>query len=177
MKYALYATLLLTLSGCGNISNIQAYSTPYAEPTAGDTARVRVITNGMVRGVPGRDCIDWRVPGSGGMAVAQSGFANRNGQNLGMSASDMMVEGENLVRTELKVPGNKPFAVNFQSKSSYGASCQQSFQFNPAAGQDYELIVLDSGSCLVSLQRLNPTGRAVRENVEKAKLCNAMDAF
>ncbi|VVO02063.1 hypothetical protein [Pseudomonas fluorescens] len=182
MRTLLVAGIALALSGCGNISNIRAYSTPYVEPTAGDTARLRVITNGMARGVPGRDCIDWRVPGSGVMAVAESGFADQNnGRSLGIPASNRHIEAQQLARTELKVPGDQPFTVNFQSEGSvssgYSYSCQQTFRFTPKIGQDYELILLESGQCLVSLQRLDPGGKSTAVALEKAPLCNAMDAF
>lgn len=178
MRAFLIAGLALAVSGCGNISNIRAYNTAYVEPTAGDTARLRVITNGMARGVPGRDCIDWRVPGAGVMAVSESGFAGQNnGRSLGMPESNRRVEAQALARSELKVPADKPFAMNFQSEGSNSYSCRQSFYFTPKAGEDYELILLDAGQCLIALQRLNPTGKPQNVPVEKAKLCNAMDMF
>ncbi|MGB3127021.1 MAG: hypothetical protein WBB95_24685 [Pseudomonas sp.] len=173
-KGAVCATLLLSVSGCGNISNIKSFSTPYTEPASGEVARVRVISDGMVRGVPGRDCVDWRVPGAGVMAVVQSGFASRNGQSLGMPASDLMVDGVELARTELKVPGNQPFAVSYQNRS---ASCRATFSFTPKAGQDYELILIDSGPCVASVQQLSPGAKATQQAVQKASLCNAMDAI
>ena len=182
MRAFLIAALAVAVSACGNIANMRAYSTAYVEPVAGDTARLRVITNGMVRGVPGRDCIDWRVPGGGVMAVAQSGFADQNnGRSLGMPESGRVVEGPGLARTELKVPAGKPLAMNFQStgyvSGGYSYSCQQTFRFTPQAGQDYELILLDSGMCAIGLQRLIPAGKAENQPVEKAGLCSALDAF
>lgn len=182
MRALLIAGLAVAVSGCGNIANIRAYNTPYAEPAAGDTARLRVITNGMARGVPGRDCIDWRVPGAGVMAVAESGFAGQNnGRSLGMPESNRRVEAQGSARSELKVPANKPFAMNFQSEGYVSGgnaySCRQSFHFTPKAGEDYELILLDGGQCLIALQRLNPTGKPQNVPVEKAKLCNARDMF
>ncbi|MEO8489992.1 hypothetical protein [Pseudomonas sp.] len=181
MKPLLVAGIALTLSGCGNISNIRAYSTPYVEPTSGDTARLRIITNGMARGVPGRDCIDWRVPGSGVMAVLEKGFADQNnGRSLDMPPSERQVGGKS-VRTELKIPANQPFAMNFQSEGSvssgYSYSCQQTFRFTPKAGQDYELMLLEGGNCLLSLERLNTEVGRMPERLEKAGLCNAMDAL
>lgn len=173
-KSSVGVALLLSISGCGNISNIQSFSTPYNEPASGETARLRVVTDGMARGVPGRDCVDWRVPGAGVMAVVQSGFANRNGQSLGMPASDLMVAGVALARTELKVPGNQPFAVSYQNKA---ASCRSTFSFTPKSGQDYELILIDSDSCVTSLQQLNPGAKSTWQTTQKASLCNAMDAF
>lgn len=182
MRAFLIAGLAVAVSACGNIANMRAYSTAYVEPVAGDTARLRVITNGMARGVPGRDCIDWRVPGAGVMAVAQSGFADQNnGRSLGMPESGRVVEGPGLARTELKVPAGKPFAMNFQStgyvSGGYSYSCQQTFRFTPQASQDYELILLDSGMCAIGLQRLIPAGKAENQPVEKAGLCSALDAF
>lgn len=182
MRAFLIAGLAVAVSACGNIANMRAYSTAYVEPASGDIARLRVITNGMARGVPGRDCIDWRVPGAGVMAVAQSGFADQNnGRSLGMPQSGRIVEGQGLARTELKVPAGKPFAMNFQStgyvSGGYSYSCQQTFRFTPQAGQDYKLILLDSGMCAIGLQRLIPAGKAENQPVEKAGLCSALDAF
>lgn len=182
MKAFLIASLALAVSACGNIANMRAYSKAYVEPVSGDTARLRVITNGMARGVPGRDCIDWRVPGAGIMAVAQSGFADQNnGRSLSMPPSGREVGGQGLARSELKVPAGKPFAMNFQStgyiSGGYSYSCQQTFRFTPEAGQDYELTLLDRGMCVIGLQRLNPEGKAESEPVEKTGLCNALDAF
>ncbi|MEX5593591.1 hypothetical protein [Pseudomonas orientalis] len=182
MRTILIAGLALAMSGCGNIANIRAYSTAYVEPASGDTARLRIITNGMARGVPGRDCIDWRVPGAGVMAVSESGFADQNnGRSLGMPESNRRVQGQALARTELKVPAGKPFAMNFQSEGyasgGYSYSCRQSFRFTPKVGEDYELILLESGQCLVALQRLNATGKPENETVEKAGLCRVLDVF
>lgn len=182
MRALLIAGLAFAVIACGNIANMRAYSTAYVEPSSGDTARLRIITNGMARGVPGSDCIDWRLPGAGVMAVAQSGFADQNnGRSLGIPPSGRQIDGQGLARSELKMPAGKPFAMNFQStgyvSGGYSYSCQQSFRFTPKAGQDYELILLDSGGCVVALQRLNPAGKAENEPVEKTGLCSALDAF
>ncbi len=114
--------------------------------------------------------------------MSESGFAGQNnGRSLGMPESNRRVEAQGSARSELKVPANTPFAMNFQSEgyvsggNSY--SCRQSFHFTPKAGQDYELILLDGGQGLIALQRLNPTGKPENVPVEKAKLCNAMDMF
>ncbi|MDE1168966.1 MAG: hypothetical protein PW845_27180 [Pseudomonas sp.] len=182
MKYLTCAcAAALLLAGCGNLANVRAYSTPYGEPQSGDTARLRVITNGMLRAVPGRDCIDWRSPGAGVMAVTQSGFANRNNQVLGMPPGTIEVhaQGDSVARTELKIPAGKPTAFNFQSEGSvsggYRYSCQQSFRFTPEAGKDYQLIVLEGGQCQLNLQTLG--GGESQVALQKASLCNAADAF
>ena len=115
MRLVALASIAMVLSGCGNIQNVLAYSKAYMEPNSGDTARLRVITNGMVRGVPGRDCIDWRVQGAGVMAVKQSGFADQNnGRSLGMPTGSERADGMAHVRSELKVQANQPLTINFQ---------------------------------------------------------------
>jgi hypothetical protein len=184
MKYLVFACVAtVSLSGCGNLANVRSYSTAYAEPASGETARLRVITNGMVRAVPARDCIDWRSPGAGVMVVAQSGFAHRNGQNLGMPVSrgDAQLQSSNLVRSELKIPANTPVSFNFQSQGSvssgYSYSCQESFRFTPQAGKDYQLILLESGQCQISLQRLDSTDGQSNVAYEEAGLCKASDSL
>ena len=64
--------LLVLLTGCGQVANIRSLSPGYVAPTSGATAPVRLITDGMVRAVPGRDCLDWDVPGGGGVASARA---------------------------------------------------------------------------------------------------------
>lgn len=181
MRTVLVAAIVSMFGGCGNLANVRSYSTPYAEPVSGETARMRVITNGMARGVPARGCVDWNSPGAGVMAVSQPGFASRNGQSLGMPVSQTRVQAADLVRTELNVPANQPFTVNFQSQGSvsngYSYSCQQSFRFTPKTGKDYELIMLESGQCLMSLQRLDSTGSPSTVTLEPTRLCNASDAL
>ncbi|WP_236198750.1 hypothetical protein [Pseudomonas pseudonitroreducens] len=170
------------LSGCGNFANVRSYSTPYSTPASSETARLRVITNGMARGVPASACIDWRREGAGVIAVAQSGFANRNGQSLGMPPSrqaEQLRQG-GFVSSEVNVPANQPFAVNFQSQgmvsSGYSYSCQQSMTFTPEAGQDYELLLMESGQCLARLVRLGD-GRNLSGSLQDTGLCKASDAL
>lgn len=172
----------LLLYGCGNLANVRSFSTPYSMPPSGETARLRVITNGMVRGVPASSCIDWRVDGAGVIAVLQSGFANLNHQSLGMPLSRQFerLPQQGLVSSEVLIPANKPFAFNFQSQGmvsgGYSYSCQQSMTFTPEAEQDYELLVVESAQCLTRLQRLGD-GQSLTGSLQDAKLCKASDAF
>ena len=76
--------LLVLLTGCGQVANIRSLSTGYVAPTSGETARVRLITDGLVRAVPGRDCLDWNVPGAGVMASTKAGFPDHNAENRGI---------------------------------------------------------------------------------------------
>lgn len=172
----------LLLAGCGNIANVRSYSTPYSTPPSTETARLRVMTNGMARGVPASTCIDWRREGAGVIAVQQSGFANRNGQSLGMPLTRQAEQSRlgGFASSEVLVPANKPFAFNFRSygmvSSGYSYSCQKSMTFTPEKGQDYELLLIESGQCLVRLQRLGD-GRNLTGSLQDTGLCNASDAF
>lgn len=181
MRALLILGLAVAASGCGNVSNIRAFSTDYVEPSAGDTARLRVVTNGMVRGIPASDCIDWRVPGAGVMAVAKPGFADRNnGRSLGMPTGSWRLD-EPVASAELKVPAGKPFTLNFLSEG-YGSagrtrSCRQSYHFVPKAGQDYEVIFYEAGGCVVVLQQLHTEGRVEAEPMQRAGLCRMSDVL
>lgn len=39
---------------------------------------------GQVANVPGRDCLDWNMPGAGVMVSAKPGFPDHNGKNPGI---------------------------------------------------------------------------------------------
>lgn len=66
---ALSISVLALLSGCGALTDVRSFSTPYSTPDGGETARLRVISDGMVRGVPKSDCVDFRLPGAGVMVA------------------------------------------------------------------------------------------------------------
>ena len=63
--FTVIPAVLLALSGCGQVANVRSLSTGYIPPQSGETARIRLLTDGLVRAVPGRDCLDWNVPGAG----------------------------------------------------------------------------------------------------------------
>ena len=58
----LYSTALVlaaaALGGCGQVANVRSLSTGYAPPQGGETAHIRLVTDGLVRAVPGHDCLD-----------------------------------------------------------------------------------------------------------------------
>ena len=171
----------LLLAGCGTVANFGSLTTQYSMPSASETARLRVVTNGIVRGVPASSCIDWGLEGAGVIAVVHSGFTSLRNQSLGMPASRRfaMISPEDIVRSEVLVPANKPFAFNFQSQdmtSTARSSCQRSMTFTPEAGQDYELLMIDSSICLARLERLGD-GLSVTSSLRDTGLCNAFDAF
>ncbi len=81
---AAIAVIVFTLAARGNIQTVRSFSTQYQQPTEGERARIRVISDGMIRAVPNSTCIDWRLPGAGVMIAAKKGFAQSNDQKLDM---------------------------------------------------------------------------------------------
>lgn len=179
MKKTFALCLLATaLTGCGNIAAVKSFNTPYASPTSGDTARLRVVANGMVRAVPGKDCVDWYSPGAGVIAVPQNGFADRNGEMLGMPAG-VAVNGGDAV-SEVLVPAGKPFTLHFLDggrSASYGSvqNCLGMFSFVPDKGADYELVVHGYDACGGALTRLDKPEVTVPQR--KAEYCSAIANF
>ncbi|WP_248798294.1 hypothetical protein [Pseudomonas sp. MWU13-2105] len=173
------AMLLILLSGCGQLSNVRSFSTAYTSPQAGETARLRVVSDGMVRAVPGRDCLDWNSPGAGVMVSAQSGFTDRNDERLGMPGSAQQWPG--VVSSELVIPANKPIAFHYLAQLQFSRRCFNSLTFVPLPGMDYVLQASTSGECLIELDELRAgDGRLVAVEagrVGKASMCNAMDNF
>ena len=177
MKTALSLCLLtIALCGCGNIAAVKSFNTPYGSPTSGDTARLRVIADGMVRAVPGKDCVDWYSPGAGVIAVPQKGFADRNGESLGMPKGATAMQGD--VVSEVLVPAGKPFTLHFLDggRGSYNSvtNCLGMFYFVPQKGADYEVVVHGYSACGVKLQQL---GAEAPVQVTKAEYCSAMANF
>ncbi|KAF2410795.1 hypothetical protein ACMSI6_12605 [Pseudomonas antarctica] len=172
-------TLLVLLTGCGQVANIRSLSTAYAPPQSGETARVRLITDGLVRAVPGRDCLDWKVPGAGVMASTKAGFADRNGESLGMPGPIYTWDGA--VTTELVVPANKPIALHYLGQLQYSRQCFSSMTFVPRPGADYMVQATIYAGCSIQLQALSADGKqwdAVEpEPKGKLSMCNAMDNF
>ncbi len=181
-RIAICVFVSLLLCGCGNIANVRSFSTPYSSQPDGDTAHLRVITNGMVRGVPASACIDWRRKGAGVIAVVQSGFANRNGQSLSMPPSPQadQIHQRGFVSSEVRIPAGQDFAFNFLSMGKvigrHIYRCANSMTFKPEVGKNYELLLIESNQCIVRLQRLDD-GQDLKDSLRKTQLCNAMDAF
>ena len=178
MKAPVLAGLLaVALAGCGNIAAVKSFNTPYGSPTAGDTARLRVIANGMVRAVPEKDCVDWYSPGAGVIAVPKKGFADRNGETLGMPAGAAVGRGDAV--SEVLVPAGKPFTLHFLdggSSTAYGTveNCLGMFWFVPEKGADYELVLRGYSACGGTLKRLGSTDQVPRHIAE---YCSALANF
>ncbi|WP_225923608.1 MULTISPECIES: hypothetical protein [Pseudomonas] len=169
LRHAFNLSFLALLSGCGALSDVRSFSTPYSTPDGAETARLRVISDGMVRAVPKSDCVDFRLPGAGVMVALRDGYANRNGENLGMPAIGK--SSPSTVMTELRVPAGKPIAFHY-----IGAQCYNMFSFIPEAGMDYQLEAAGRYECTVTLQQL-PAGstQLPPSFLKDSKLCRATD--
>ncbi|UZE31850.1 hypothetical protein [Pseudomonas asplenii] len=169
--------LLVVLGGCGQVSNIRSFSTAYTSPQAGETARLRVVSDGMVRAVPGRNCLDWTSPGV--MVSAQSGFTDRNGERLGMPG--MAPRSVGAVSSELVIPANKPIAFHYLAQQRYARQCFNTLSFVPRPGVDYQLQATMAGGCRVELDERR-AGEEWLQIVDatqtaKASMCKVMDNF
>ena len=175
-KRSLRNTVLLAcmavLTGCGQISSVRSFSTAYSTPGAGDKVKLRVITFGMVRGIPNSDCVDFRLPGAGVMVVGQEGFANRNGEHLDMAFADDVNETPG-VRSELLITAGQPIAFHY-----IGRQCYNMFSFVPQSGVEYQLEATSAYMCSVSLrQQVVGETKVSTVPLNESKLCKVLDNF
>ncbi|WP_258166646.1 hypothetical protein [Pseudomonas poae] len=171
VKTLISVTLLAALTGCGALTDVRSFSTPYASPTSGETTRLRVISDGMVRGVPKSDCVNFRLPGAGVMVAQRDGYADRNGETLGMAPVERYSSAT--VMSELLVPAGQPIAFHY-----IGDRCWNMFSFVPEAGMDYELEAANRYKCGVSLKRMAPGEiQGTPMPLSESKLCNWGDNF
>ena len=173
------AVLLLVLGGCGQVANVRSLSTGYVPPQGGETARIRLLTDGLVRAMPGRDCLDWNVPGAGVMASAKPGFPDHNGENLGIPGPIFSWAGA--VSSELVVPANKPIAFHYLGRLQYSRQCARTMTFVPRPGVDYMVQATMSANCSFQLDELEAGGKqwvmAQPQPAGKVSMCNAIDNF
>ncbi|WP_025129523.1 hypothetical protein [Pseudomonas sp. PH1b] len=160
--------LTLGLGGCTYFSTLKATAVSYRGPAAAaDTALIRIVAQGLVRGVPDSDCIDWRKPGSGLMVRPHRGIANPNFRNLGIAMTaetDRMRRQEGFGANELRLPANRPFAFQFYNTEpgmnrDYRAVCEQSVTFIPEPGATYQMVFLQDGMCTALLRKIDDQGR------------------
>ncbi|GGP26044.1 hypothetical protein GCM10010971_18630 [Silvimonas amylolytica] len=113
----------------------------YAEPQSGARARLRVVTTGEIRLIPGRDCHDEYAPGAGVVATQGYDLADHhlNGRKLGMP--DEPATDQRGTVSEVFVTAGQPVEVNFISQQiATGTSnwvCNLKWSFVPEAGKDY----------------------------------------
>lgn len=141
----------ISLSACGIARSL---SQPFVQPIAGDTAKVRVITNGRVRFIPNQTCVGWDSPdvgvvASGGVNIGKS--FHHNGQNLGMTPSELIPEKAGYVSSEVRVRANQPLTMYFDVVIESGGwiySCKPMAKaFIPLAGEEYDVLASMDEKC------------------------------
>lgn len=204
MKYLLPSAALLSaalLAGCGNIQTVKSFSTAYQEPSSGERARIRIVSDGMVRAVPNSACVDWRVPNAGVMVSSKKGFADQNNRSLNMPGEPLALGGEgSTVVSEFYVPANEPLTLaylsNGHTNNGKQVQCRVNKTFTPQSGKDYEarFVVLKSqeekafslfntsanNNCLSLITTLTADGKpdatpAHLVKLSDAALCHATD--
>lgn len=178
----------LLLFACGNIQTVISFSTPYEQPTSGNRARIRVISfGGMVRAVPSSSCIDWRLPGAGVMVAPAKGFANVNGQDIGMPIGQfpkLVTAMSTVAVSELYIPAGKPTALHYlgpgEVQGQWNYQCSVPRSFVPVANEDYEAVFKQEGKlCRFSIVRLTKGDVIDLSSVtlSEAPLCRESDQF
>jgi hypothetical protein len=121
---------LLVPSACSGV--IGSVFRKAAEPTGGDRARLRVVSNGFVKAIPGKGCIDWSAPGAGTVFGGRLSSSYR-GRSLNMPGTPLKRDDS----AELYVEAAKPIVLEVVSNRGI-YSCQLAVTFTPEAGKDYE---------------------------------------
>lgn len=186
MLFRVGGCILITtlLGGCGNIAAVKSFSTKFESPASGETANLRVISNGMVRGVPNSDCIDWYLPGAGVIVVSKDGFAHRNGESLGMPDSKWTTTSsiKDFYSSEVRIPAGKPFSLHFLGSGNVNAyartQCVSSQAFVPKPGHNYEYVVIETGSvCSSRLVEYLDDQHEEKVELKGAPFCKAWHQF
>ncbi|MGC5703614.1 hypothetical protein J4P02_25800 [Pseudomonas sp. NFXW11] len=175
--------LSLGLGGCTFVSTLKATTVSYRVPAdAGETALIRIVAQGLVRGAPYSDCVDWRKPGSGLMVRPHRGIANPNFRNLHIPLSpetDRMRRQEGFGANELKLPAGRPFVFQFYNSEDseykdFRAVCEQSVSFVPEAGATYQMVFLQDQMCTARLRKIDAQGQPLPEPVplQSADYCS-----
>ncbi|WP_313697271.1 hypothetical protein [Achromobacter sp.] len=174
---------VIALAGCGNIAAVKSFSTKFESPADGETANLRVITNGMVRGVPESDCINWYIPGAGVIA-AQDGFAHRNDEDMRMPDSKWTtaISKSNFYNTEVRVTAGKPLTLDFIGNGRVTAyareQCFLARSFTPEPGHNYEVVRIQDGStCRFRLVDFVNSTEETAVKAEAAGFCKKSHSF
>lgn len=165
------ALLALPLfSGCSTMDALKSFTTAYHEPQNPTTSRLRVITDQMVRLVPGSTCINWDLPGTGMVNSRGTGPLNdqtHNDKRLGIAGGEGVKNS-----AEVYVQPDTPLTVVY-SGADRRHQCLYSTYFVPEAGADYEAT---SELCTVAIYKIvkhGTTGEVSHEPVKsnQAKVC------
>ncbi len=154
----------LILGACSNLSSPSYLMRSYAEPDTGPRARMRIVTNGVIRLIPDADCHD-ESKGVGGIA-ANNGMtlmsdSHLNHQKLGMPGQNMEAH---VMVSEVYIQAGKPINIDFMAQQDAGNGnawlCASDWTFVPEEGKDYEVQGRQYGSqCILKATTLD--GQAV----------------
>lgn len=157
----------LFLSGCADLST---QFTKMAEAQGGERARLRVVANQLVKGIPGKDCVDWSSPGAGtifGGIVGSSGYRSRS---LNMPQGQYRMDSSNF--GEMYLEAGKPFTLVLITTPESRVSCSIAGTFIPEANKDYEAGVhvdVRNRRCSMHLYELGEPNKEIA--IQEAKRC------
>ncbi len=154
--------LLLALGACSSVGSQFA---KMSEPESGERARVRVVSNMLVKGVPESDCLDWRKPGAGTVFGGMVGSSGYRGRSLNMPDPNN-VSGKRS-SAEFYVRAGKPITLQLLNTPDSYQTCSLAISFVPKAGGSYEVAMGTGpvnqylGYCAASVLDLN-SGRSIQ---------------
>ncbi len=131
------------------------------EPDSGERARVRVVADMLVKGVPNASCTDWSKAGAGTIFGGILGSSGYRGRSLGMP-NPQGVSGNN--SGEFYVRANEPFAVALMNTPDSRYLCSVSATFVPQKNTDYQISTrtveksFRKVSCEILVQEVTDTG-------------------
>lgn len=141
---------------------------PFAEPTTGPMARVRVVSDNYVGAIPGHDCI---IGGQEGAGTVLSGWLSSRGYR-GRSIGMPNAPADPKTAAEFMVSANQPITISMMNSVPNGGGCDVSGSFTPEAGRDYEVRAqMEKGGnyCSMKLAELAPIPRPLP--LKRAKVC------
>ena len=156
------ALAALALAGCAETASFRQ---PYAEPIGSPSSKVRVVTNGSIRFIPGRACVDWSTAGSGLVAsdfYGKEKSPTLNGQKLGMSSAPIPRPG--FYNAEVVVRANEPLTVVFNADQADKFMTTRRWcppmnvAFIPQSGEEYEIVGEMTAYCRVQIKSLTNPG-------------------
>ena len=167
-KLCMVLLLSVILSACGSMRG--AYN-KVAEPEEGvQKARLRVVSNYKIRGVPNKDCIDYSAPGVGMVTSTFLGSDGYKERSIGIPGADRH---EASKISELYVAANQPFTLIFDvGGRATPKRCHISASFTPEENKDYEVEAdtdFDKNICYMRVYELGEDRKPVA--LERASFC------
>ncbi|GAB2877195.1 hypothetical protein GCM10027046_01280 [Uliginosibacterium flavum] len=99
-------------------------------------AKLRVLANSWVKGIPNRDCVDRSAPGAGTVYGGLLGSDGYKGRSLDMPFRPTSVNASNIA--EMYVAADKPIALSLVVADGAYVICILSGSFVPEKDKNYE---------------------------------------